>query len=277
MRPLYSVLIPWADRPVLEQTLVANASFFTRHGVEVIVVNAGGDRDALVALIERAAVPNVRAVDLPGVDFSRQLCLNIGALESRSDFLFMLDADIGLRSDVFAQALEHLRTGTRFVAVQRIYESDPGHAIFENRLDLTFLANVITTQEIVTHDGRRAVTCNDIVPGLSNAGDGIVLLTRDAMVRAGGLNSDLLGYGNEDTDFQIRLQLHLGLERVGLGEVVHYTHDASRVDRVSWRRNYRASIENYRCGHYLGTLEQDGTAWNDCLVRLPVVQPSVSA
>lgn len=269
MTPPYTVVIPWADRPALEVTLVHNRPFFARHCLETIVVNTGGNREALAALLERAAVPNVRAVDLPGAAFNRSLCLNMGALQSRSELLFLLDADITLGSDVFEEAIDHLRSGSRFVAVQRILESEPKALRDDGQPDLTFLARLVNTRELVTQDGRRAVIGAHMIPGRGNgAGDGLVLVRREDMVRVGGLNSSLVGYGYEDTDFQIRLQLQLGLERVDTGEVIHLTHDSSRVDRQQWRRNYHAVIENYRHGNYLGTLQQDAVDWGDKLVAL---------
>ncbi len=266
----YSVLIPWADRPVLETTLRENRALFARHGVEVLVINAGGDRDALIALLRRAAIPNLRALDLPGAAFSRQLCLNIGARQSRGEFLLLLDADVMLRSDIFADAVDSLRSRACFVSIQYVFESDPDHVDLPKRPELSFLARVIMSTELVTHDGRRAITRDNIVPGKSMPTDSQVLLGREDLRRVGGFNSALVGYGYEDTDLQIRLQFHLGLERLDIGEAVHHTHDASGVDRQAWRQQYLTSVENYRNGRYLGTLDEDAAAWADRVVTLPV-------
>ncbi len=42
-----SILIPWADRPELAQTLSANAQVFAALEAEVLVANCGGDDSAL--------------------------------------------------------------------------------------------------------------------------------------------------------------------------------------------------------------------------------------
>src|SRR5438045_575803 len=92
----YSVLIPWADRPQLEVSLIRNGPWLTRHGVEIVIVNAGGDYDRLVGIVTNAAIPNVVAVNLPGATFNRSLCRNVAALVSRSKYLFLMDAEIVL-------------------------------------------------------------------------------------------------------------------------------------------------------------------------------------
>lgn len=206
--PLFSVIIPWADRQELEPALLWNRTAFIRHGVEVVIVNAGGDVSDLAALLQRTRVSNVRGVSLPGATFNRSLCLNVGALLSRGDFLFFLDADIVLTSDIFSEASGPLESSSRFVAVGRILESKPRKRFVSASQpagpDWSFLADHIHTIEMITKDGRRAVLRRRTSPGLTHAGDGLVLVRKDDVVRVGGLNSGLLGWGYEDTDFQRR-------------------------------------------------------------------------
>jgi glycosyltransferase involved in cell wall biosynthesis len=266
----YSVLIPWADRPVLADTLAQNGDYFARHGVETLVVNAGGDVATLDAIIAKAGVPDVRALHVPGTPFNRSLCLNIGAVASRGEYLFTLDADMVLHSDVFADALPHLREEGRFVAVHHVFESNPTRAMPPpsnggdvGRPDWSFLAEQVQTMELLTTDGRRAVLVRRMAPGKERPTDGLVLLRKADMLRAGGLNSRLVGWGYEDTDFQTRLQFLLGLTRIEAGEVVHLTHSGAGRDPQAWRRNLYASTGNYSRGEYLGSLERDALEWRD--------------
>lgn len=270
MRGQYSVVIPWSDRPVLETTLARNRHLLERHDVETVIVNAGGSNANLTAIIERAAIPNVVAVNLPCAAFNRALCLNLGMEASSGEYLFFLDADIVMKSDVFAEAIDDLASGNRFVAVGRIFESTANTQIndlsrwnpdLSDRL-LSCVSHLVRTTELVSNEGRRAVTRFQQSRSGLRAGDGILLVKRSHLREVGGLNSCFRGWGYEDTDLQIRLQFMLGLERVEAGEVIHLSHDAALRDEIVWRRNRDAGLENYGRGHYAGTLEQDIKQWS---------------
>jgi hypothetical protein len=125
---------------------------------------------------------------------------------------------------------------------------------------MSFIAEIIEERTLVTTDGRRAVLRKRKV-GATRVGDGLVLVRKQDLTDAGGLNSKLVGWGYEDTDFQLRLQFLLGLERVDAGEVIHLTHPTTQRSLESWNRNMAQSFSNYARGHYLGTLEQDALAW----------------
>lgn len=278
MSPQYSVVVPWADRPELEVALRRNREILERHGAETVIVNAGGDPRSLETIVARAGVRGVRPVHLAGAPFNRSLCRNIGAVASRGEYLFLLDADIVLASDVLDQAREHLAAGGRFVAVGCIRESDPlqaaasrpngGSAPFD-RPNWSFLAERTQTTEMVTTDGRRAVLRSRMSPGKLRLGDGLVLLRKSDMLRVGGMNSRLVGWGYEDTDLQIRLQFLLALDRVELGEAVHLTHTAAARDMHAWQRNFHASTENYSRGDYVGSLDQDALRWRSQILDVP--------
>jgi hypothetical protein len=272
----YSVVIPWCDRPELETTLARNRPLLLRHDVETVIVNAGGNSANLVAMLERARVPNVVAVNLPCAAFNRALCLNLGMEVSSREYLFFLDADIVVRSDVFAEAIDDLASGSRFVAVGRIFESTASAQIddlsrwnpdLSDRL-LSCVTHLVRTTELISNEGRRAVTRFQQSRSGLRAGDGILLVRRSHLREVGGLNSSFRGWGYEDTDLQIRLQFMLGLERIEAGEVVHLTHDAALRDEIVWRRNRDAGLENYGRGHYAGTLEQDLEQWSSAMTVL---------
>jgi predicted glycosyltransferase involved in capsule biosynthesis len=265
--PPYSVIIPWRDRPELATTLKRNRDIFARHDAEIIVVNAGGDFAALNRLTSEAGVPDVRHVDVPGASFTRSLCGNIGTLVSRGEVLFLLDADIMLESDVFAESRALLEDGTRFVTIRRIVESQPVMNDNPNEPDMSFLAEMRLTKELFTVDGRRAVLSSLTSPRGLRAGDGQVLVRRRDMVAIGGFNSNLTGWGYEDTDVQVRLQFVLGLERAETGEVIHLSHGVPERDPAAWRWNMAVCARNYSDRRYQGTLEEDARRWQATLVE----------
>lgn len=266
---MYSVIIPWADRLELETTLTANGPLFTRHSVEVIVINGGGEYAQLLSLARGSCIPHIRLIDLPGVTFSRSLCINVGASISHHEYLFFLDADIVLNSDIFSQAIDHLRSGVRYVTLGHLINSDRNVDAQPFSPDLSYLAELIETTEYITVDGRRAVLTSRRVPG-SHPGHGLVLLTTHAMYSVGGLNSSFRGWGYEDTDLQLRLQFLLGLERVDVGEGTHLAHSHSTRGQLAWRQNMCMASRNYSRGHYLGTLASDAAEWRTKLVEVNV-------
>jgi predicted glycosyltransferase involved in capsule biosynthesis len=257
--PTHSIVIPWADRPVIEQTLASNQAVFARHAAETVIVNGGGDHERLLDLVRRSGVPDVRIIHLPVDTFNRSMCQNIGALASRGTYLFLLDADILVTSDVLGEATAQLQASRCFVCVRRVFESEPEVARGTGGPDLSFIAEMVERRTIVTTDGRRAVLSNYRL-GRTRGGDGLVVVRKQDLLDVGGLNSQLTGWGYEDTDFQLRLQFLLGLERVDVGDVTHLTHPSSQRDQQSWNRNMMQAFDNYVRHQYLGTLEQDALA-----------------
>jgi hypothetical protein len=266
----FSVLIPWSDRPQLEVSLDRNLPWLMRHGVETVIVNAGGDYDRLMSIVKSAPLLDVVAVNLPGATFNRSLCGNVGALVSRGKYLFLMDADIILMSDIFSEAFEDLQSGSRFVAIKTIRESSPRQPqVWPG------LAEIVCTTELRLVDGTRAVLRARYSPRGVRGGDGLVLVAREHFVGVGGLSSDLTGWGYEDTDLQLRLQLLLGLVRCEAGGVIHLTHNADR-NMDHWRENRSVCFKSYARGEYRGTLDRDARNWGDDLVtfRPPAARAS---
>jgi glycosyltransferase involved in cell wall biosynthesis len=265
-RPLYSIVIPWANRRELEFVLAWNNAIPFEYPVETIVVTAGGDWDELKALVKRAGASFIRLVNIHDSEFNKPLCMNIGVLSSRSEYIFLLDADILLSSDILRDAAGHLRSKACLVTVERVLEANPpspdtamsGKSIAPIR---PFIARKRDTIEYVTKDSRRAILKRDTSPD-SHDGDGLVLAKREHIIQVGGLNSGLRGWGYEDTDFQLRLQFQLGLAHAVVGEVVHLTHDRVK-ERKLWNQNVALCDFNYGRGHYLGSLNSDWDEWKD--------------
>jgi hypothetical protein len=263
---MYSVIVPWANRPELAVTLTANRRLIEQHGAEVIVINAGGNCNDAVSIAQNAGVSRTRVLDLPGVTFNRSLCLNVGTMASRTDYVFCLDADIILHADVFgdAKAQGHLDSG--YVLPRTLEESDPPPAHADRGPSWAFLAELKVTKEFVTTDGRCARLTTRMTHGLHSC-DGVVMLAKRAACDVGGWNAALTGWGFEDTDFLMRLQFMLGLRPAEIGRAVHLTHSSAGRDQAAWQRNMMAANSNYQRGHYLGTFEADRMAWQDRYVE----------
>lgn len=263
----YSVIIPWCDRPQLALSLRGNATLFEKHAAEVIIVNAGGNCRDLEKMVRQDGVGRARVLDLVDATFNWSLCHNLGAFASRGRYVLLLDGDIVLDSDIFELAARHLQQGCCYIALGPLQESDPAIRKRYQGSDWTFLAALNHTLEYVTIDGRRAVFDKKSRGGV-HGGDGVVLVDKQDLVRVGGLNSEFRGFGYEDTDFQLRLQFMLGLQRIELGEGTHLSHPATDT-RESFVHNVAVATCNYSRGNYLGSLQSDLAAWADKVLDLP--------
>jgi len=251
-----SVIIPWRDRPELAEALQANARFLRRDDIEVLIVNGGGDFTAMQCLLKEHGWPGIRRIDLAGGrPFNKGECLNLGGSLSTGDSLFFLDADVILVEGFVDRVLEELAHGDRFTSVAVVRESepelvparwDPSSAIQKTALKRELTArngNMATIEFWANTDGTRT-------------GAGLIAVQRGHFVEVKGSNSALEGWGFEDYDLQIRLQLALGLKRRTFGEVVHLSHE-SRMQQETNQRNQAECFANYKQGRFNGTYEDD--------------------
>ncbi len=263
----FSVIIPWLSRPELRNTLEANAELFERYSAEVIIVNCGGNPDEVTSLIQGHAISSLRQIVLPEVGFNKCLANNLGILSSSGRFIFFLDADIALESDVFARAGVMLPSRRCFIKIRRVRESQP-----TEDPNLRYLRQIVDTRDVTFRDGRKARLRFVRGGDGSRCGSGLLFVTRRHMLAVGGFNSALNGWGFEDLDLQIRLQVVMKLSVRVIGTVVHITHgDEKRNIRSGSRhedatRNMQQCFESYSRGIYTGSYEEDARTWQKRLV-----------
>lgn len=251
-----SVIIPWCNRPVLAATLVQNAALLRRNEIETLIVNGGGGQAELEQIVARDGWPGIRILRDPSPTFNKAACLNLGAYAARAPYLFVLDADILLTRGFLPRALETMRTAPRcLISVATVVESDPGlsprrwnpaSAITRKRFATTLTAlsgHSATVEYRWTRDGTRT-------------GPGLVAVAREHFLAVQGFNSALTDWGFEDYDFQIRLQLLLGLKRRSFGRAIHLSHE-SPPRRGEDSRNEQVCFRNYDQGMFLGTFDAD--------------------
>ena len=252
---ILSVIIPWRDRPEIERTLEHNRSLLP--DAEVIVVNCGGDHDALMALLSRVNWPAVRDIWLPMERFNKCRALNRGVASSCGEHLFFLDADVLLQPDWLPSARASLDEG--FVTIERVHESQPFAPIPDSHIRI-----LRPVTELVTRDGRQIRLVKnerDLVNG-TRGGPGLILLRRADFLAVGGMHSGLEGWGWEDIDLIARLQI-FGLRRRFMGEVVHLSHgDETRAlygerRSVTESRNFHHSLRRYVEGNFQGTYAEE--------------------
>ncbi len=261
-----SVIIPWCNRAALELALRENTGRLRGCDAEVIVVNGGGETDRLRDLIGRSGCDRVRLIDLRGMaEFSRSACLNVGVFSSRGDRVFTLDADVILSAPFLEEALAEVQRRECFVSVAEVVETEPEMQAERWNRSSPILRKVITT-EVTGERGRTASIQYAVGRDGTRTGSGLMVVRKEHFVAVQGFNSGLTGWGFEDYDFQLRLQLALGIERRSFGQVRHLSHERSGT-RESNSRNRTASFRNYDCGNYLGTLDADVKKWRGVAVE----------
>ncbi|MDC0709968.1 glycosyltransferase family 2 protein [Stigmatella sp. ncwal1] len=261
-QPQLSIIIPWSRRPELDVTLRRNRRFFTARPFEVLVVNCGGDIRMFRKLLRAHRFPGLRGLEMRGTSFNKSLALNVGASAARADCLLFLDADVVLRSNFLEESLARLGT-KHFVTVDRLFESHPSSLRPSRLRELAYLMRFVDRKGRIAQVETRRVNLSDG----SHSGPGVVMLRRKHFEEVSGMNSNLRGWGWEDMDLLVRLQLALGLSPKRHGEGVHLTHGDDQRDLAGMHKkasellNLSRCLENYREGYYWGTCEDDFEKW----------------
>jgi predicted glycosyltransferase involved in capsule biosynthesis len=263
-----SIVIPWSNRPEIARSLPKNAEWLEAAEAEVIIVSSAGDTGRLRELIKPCTCPGIRLLHIEGVEhFNKPECLNIGALFSRADWVLTLDADIILVPDFLETGLKMIGEGMRFATVKEVAELGPDVRLQASDPHGAVLQRIITTQ-VVHENGHTASIEYSVDKHGTRSGVGLVLVKREHFIAVQGLNSDLRGWGYEDFDFQIRLQLGLGLERISLGQAQHVSHPSALSAALSHSRNISLAWQNYSKGKLDGTFNGDVSRLKDKVVEL---------
>jgi GT2 family glycosyltransferase len=181
------------------------------------------------------------------------LALNIGVSAAETPLVLLLDADIRLDSNSISEMQNGLMDNA-FVTVAEVREWGRPKSY---PTEVAHLESIRHITEL-TINGRRvsAETSYVSVPHGCRSGPGLVLLRKDDYIRVGGMNSELRGWGWEDIDLVIRLQLS-GLSRITAGRVHHVAHEHLPTNSSSQARNADHCLANYAIGKLTGTYDED--------------------
>ncbi len=283
LAPQFSIVIPWCNREELQFTLRENAHWFQHHDLEVLTVNCGGDANQLRQLVLNSGATRIRQISIPSASFNKCLALNIGILCSRAPWIFVLDGDIILKSDILKQSAPCLASGA-YVTVRRVCESSLGDAsenvtLWNGPLPTnSFIASIekTTTLELHFHDGASVGLPTyryNLLDG-SRLGCGLLLASRHDLIAVGGYNSNIELWGWEDNDIQFRLKKVREIHQVELGEVLHLSHgDEKRSLNGESRSNANEMNFHYVCGRYAlgdfaGTYSRDIEEWENRITQV---------
>jgi predicted glycosyltransferase involved in capsule biosynthesis len=181
--------------------------------------------------------------------------------------VFTLDADIILVADFLETGLKLIDDHDSFATIKEVVEVGSAVRMHSSDPQGAIVQRIITTQ-VVHENGHRATIEYSVDKHGTRSGVGLVLVRRKHFIAVQGLNSDLRGWGYEDFDFQIRLQLGLGLERISLGQAQHVSHPPAPTAAVSHSRNIAIAWQNYAEGKLEGTFNSDVDRLKDRVVEL---------
>jgi hypothetical protein len=97
------------------------------------------------------------------------------------------------------------------------------------------------------------------------------MLRKSDFLRVGGMNSELKGWGWEDLDLAIRLQLHLKRKHKQAWKAIHLTHSNASRNVLSNKyadeyQNANICLANYQMGDFSGTYIKDISYWKNRVV-----------
>ncbi len=272
-----SLVIPWSNRPgLLEMLLHTNSvlnDVLSSAGwtTSIIISSVSGNPSMLADIVTRSRI-TCTTIHAEAEFFNKSLALNLGVHHATTRFLLLVDADVLLSEEIIRSFLEQAEQGMEntFAVVRQLREktSDPNTAFRSS----AHLEEIRETLLIKCHDGTTA--CADYVFGPEGLRPtfGQLFLRRNAFVSIDGANSGLRGWGFQDTDLILRLQLKLGLRPIAVGIAQHLTHDNNLRETVtgqtvaySQRANRASAMSNYMLGHFLGTYSRDCESWKSHL------------
>jgi len=273
--PSVSVIIPWANRDEIARTLEENSPWLRSAEVEVILVNCGGDAAVLEKLISRSTKLMIRQVQTKSEKFNKSLALNLGVANALAKYIFLLDADIIVQGNFLELALKALKKKS-YATIARVIESTQHLSRHGLTLQGSELLSVTRTSTIhfLWKDGSSLDQCNfryRYFTFLERAGPGLIVVSKENYLRVGGFVSEFTEWGWEDHDFQVRLQKHIGLRHIELGEAVHLSHGDDKrnvgAQGRQWHLNFERACARYAKGMFLGTYDSDVAAHSSALAQ----------
>lgn len=257
-----SIVIPWANRNEISYALERNISAFNQYKSEIIIVCCGGRIRDLRNLVDNFKL-RVRVIRVNRRGFNKSLALNLGAAKSRGDILLFLDCDVIVERGILARLISRAKSDGA-CAIRYVHESankleHPAGTLVEiiNKKTFKFAdgtkTSLVTTRINLLHQARNA-------PGL-------LAVRRILFQEVQGMNSLLKGWGWEDNDFMLRIQVCTGRIIKFLGQATHLSHGDEKRDIRSTSKsinetgNYLVSLGLYASGIFTGTLASDREKW----------------
>lgn len=252
-----SFVMPWFERPQIAECLKKNSTFLRQPGRNLVIVTSNSLRDAVIRHLSLASVQRCRLVLLlHAPEFNKSRWLNIAVSHVETELLCLLDADIVLSEAFVAQALDTMTNGV-FIRLESAEESMPRQHRQVLHRSSGLLERRHTTK--CTFVNGRTASLEYFQTQTGRSLSGLLVLRRADYIRVGGSDGELKGWGFEDEDLQIRLQVEGGLCPITQGSALHLTHPEHIPS--DWhetnKQNLTVALGKYSRGEYLGSYLTD--------------------
>ena len=256
-----TLIIPWSNRDSLGTALSANLAALEESRCRVILVNCGGNIEALMAQVpvslKRSSVIDVRH------PFNKALSINLGLAVASTTLVSVMDADIIFSLEYLQEVAHALMKTNCYTTAARVIETDT-----PPRVNAAKCIRELTRQNYLHfhfRDGKKIKFCtlnSELLTG-AQGGPGLLAAHCTDLKTVGGFNSELSHWGWEDQDIQLRLIYRLGLERLEVGTVSHLTHSDDTRNLASLTKqqanidNMNKCLEEYDRGNFEGSYARD--------------------
>lgn len=255
-----TVIIPWADRPEIHECLIRNRELLARTQA-VIIANAGGSKNQIHKLAIRAGLPSLSVLHIPMIQFNKACAINLAVSRTHAKKIIVLDNDILIGQRTLA-ALAACATKTTFSTAKRMCDRND-EAVKSDEGTVTHLMRIKPRRR----DELEIETSQQSIGSTGRSAPGIACFTRAAFLAVGGMNSKLYGWGWEDIDLIVRLQLALRLQRRQTGTVGHLDSSIGSAKSgfskkaSSQTMNFQTALAAYMVGELSGTYGEDLARW----------------
>jgi glycosyltransferase involved in cell wall biosynthesis len=260
-----SIVIPWLDRFELSKTLPLNLTYLDEQEVrfELIIVNVNGNLEKLKEIVKKSNHSAVKMATISLESFSKSQALNHGIQLAEGKYFMCLDTDVMIKNLDLQSVFSQINKGC-FVTIKTVEETNKSPNPVEK---LPFDVGGITAISYKIDLEREGQESISVVLNRQNlkkgdrSGPGIIIVSMADLKEAGGYNGELIGWGWEDIDLIVRLEV-LGKKRRQQGTVMHITHGedmrnlTNGVGSKSENEvlNMQKCLINYQLGLFKGTL-----------------------
>ncbi len=221
---MLDVIIPVKNRLTLSRcvtTLLEQIALVPGLPLGQIFLCDGGSTDRLCQqqLSQLSQHPKVQWLSCPHSGFNKSWLINQGLQATTADQILVSDVDILWNSAALQAMVTVTRSPHQLCYIATVEESEPQTVALQRPRYAYRLTQTSHGDQLELY----LVPPSDPLQPLRRPGYGLVCAQRSLFQRIGGYRHDFQGWGWEDQDLLMRVQL-LGYELVEAGSVIHLSH-----------------------------------------------------
>jgi hypothetical protein len=249
----FSIVITCDCNRSIRPALSALADACVEQMAEIVVVLFGLDERTLGSNSDIVT----HGLTITNHPFNKALGINLGVQLTSSSAFFLMDADVSVDARTLAMGLRNISDNRSYATIRKVRSINMKTPSREERHVCKLVFPGAKSLQVTT-----SRTYSDG----SRSGPGLVFVAREHFLGVGGMNSELKGWGWEDIDLLVRLEMKLGLRRRYIGTALHvspnrpYSLTELRERATSERANMYRALVRYQQMSFDGTLATDVAA-----------------